>query len=402
MAPALKQNLILNFAIGLLTVFGGSIFAVAQESSQNSEARYDKAMLDTRELVKVCRNISTRFFDDSHAQSFEWKEKWAVAAKDLADQRIVLEKAAIDWFFECDKPTLDLLNVLGAISQETYTAGDYELAYAILEKIAKFKPDDIKLMRQMALAGIKCNKFDLGMKLLKTQNGLKVINELERQLDKNMFGMCPILVENWEREAELRKQEANADSDNLLPRVKLQIGSDEVIVELFENEAPETVANFISLVESGYYDDSYCAPVVKDIIAQAGFYNRSTGSVPVGYVIKNESLLPNARKHFAGSLTMVSSGIKDSASTIFAITLVPNPEMDWNGEKDDELSQTVFGRVVKGMRVINALPATVEIDEKTQKEKEIKDVEPKIIEKATVIRKRDHEYKFQRIKETTK
>jgi cyclophilin family peptidyl-prolyl cis-trans isomerase len=400
MASSLKHNPVLNFAVGLLTLLCLNVSAEAQVSE--SEARYMKAMSDTRDLVKVCRNISTRFFDDSHAESFEWKEKWAIAAKDLADQRIVLEEAAIDWFFECKKPNMDLLSVLGAISREIYAAGNFELSYKILEKIAKFRPDDIKLMRQMALAGIKCNKFDAGMELVQTQKGLQVIGELERQLDKNMFGMCPTLVENWEREAELRKQEAEADKDNLLPRVKLEIGSDVVVLELFENEAPETVANFISLVESGYYDDSYCAPVVKDIIAQAGFFNRSTGSVPVGYVIKNESILPNARKHFAGSLTMASDGTKDSASTVFGITLVPNPELDWNGEKDDEISQTVFGRVVEGMQVINTLPATIEIDEETQEENKIKDAEPKIITKATVIRKRNHEYKFERIKETSK
>ena len=373
---------------------------VAQDASNEAKVRYENALQRSRELVKECREISTRFFDGSLADSYQWKEKWDVAARKLADHRPELEQSAIDWFAKCIKPNQELIRVLGAVSVETYAAGDFETTFTILEKIEKFLPEeDMKLKRRLALAGIKCNRFDRAMELIQTQDGIDSINELESQLDKNMFLLTPMLFENWKLESELRLKEAKEDD---LPRVKLQLGSDEIVIELFENEAPESVANFISLVESGYYDDAFFAPVIKGIVAQSGVYNRSTGSVPVGYVIKNESKRPDARKHFAGSVSMVSNGSKDSASTMFSITIVPNPDLDWDGSEEDQNCQAVFGRVISGVSLVNALPATMEIDEESQKQKPIKDVKPRIIDTATVIRKRDHEYKFERIKENAR
>ena len=170
----------------------------------------------------------------------------------------------------------------------------------------------------------------------------------------------------------------------------------DVVVELFENEAPEAVASFITLVESGFYDDSVFLPVVSSVVAQTGYYNR-TKKDPMDYTIKNESRLPSARDHFVGSLSMVGNkGGRGDASSIFAIMMVPNPDLDWDRTEEDEVSQTVFGRVVSGMDRVFALPATVEIDPETLEEKPIRNSNPGYIVKATVIRKRDHQYTFEK------
>ncbi len=368
--------------------------AIKNPGSSDAKARYDEAVTQGREMAKACRNISLRFFDGSLAESYEWKEKWTEASKKLADHRPVFEKAAIDWFLECEKPQPPLLQIAMGASNEVYQAGNIELAFKMLEKLRLFYPEkEILLERRFALAAIKTNRFEYGLEFM-TYPGFKgAIQKLEKQVDKNMFLACPLLARAWEQEAEIRKKEAEADD---LPRVKLQLATGEVTFELFENEAPQTVANFISLVESGFYDDSYFHPMVKNVVVQAGLVKRGK-NVRLNYTIKNESRLPESRNNFTGSLTMVGAE-GSSAASVFSILLLPNPELNWDRTEEDKLSQTVFGRVVSGMEHIVAMPATIEFDEETNKEKPIKGIEPGLIEKATVSRKRDHDYKFEKIK----
>ena len=79
--------------------------------------------------------------------------------------------------------------------------------------------------------------------------------------------MCEDYVEFWKREQEIRATEAQA---NDLPRVLLKTNRGNIIVELFENEAPNTVANFISLVEGKKYDGTKFHRVIPGFMAQGG------------------------------------------------------------------------------------------------------------------------------------
>ena len=131
---------------------------------------------------------------------------------------------------------------------------------------------------------------------------------------------------------------------------------------------------------------------------QTGIVNR-TRSVPViDYKIKNESRSDISRDHFSGSLSMASFDGKDASATVFVITLLPNPDLDWNRTEEDNVSQTVFGRVISGMGHVAALPVTMEVDPETEEQTPIKGVTPGHIEKASVIRKREHEYTFEKIR----
>ena len=361
----------------------------------SAEDRYHTALLKGRDLAKQWRSLSLRFFDGSLAESRQWKDKWPELAKELAEHRPVLEQAAIDWFIEAKNPDDDLLRLVSAISAQTYDTGDLETTWNLLQKLKNFFPEenDMELQCRISLVAIKTNRFDYALDFLRRPGAKDAVDALG-QLDKNMFLLCPIMARKWQREEELRQKELEADD---LPRVKIQLSTGEVIFELFENEAPQVVANFINLVESGYYDDSYCHPHVKNIVVQSGMQNRNF-NVPIDYMIKNESRSEDARDHFNGSLTMASLSSELTAPTAFAVTLSPNPELDWDRTEKDKISQPVFGRVVSGMKHVMALPVTMEIDEETQEQSEIKDVTPGYIEKATIIRKRDHEYTYEKIR----
>ncbi len=177
--------------------------------------------------------------------------------------------------------------------------------------------------------------------------------------------------EAWNREQALRKKEAEADD---LPRVKLETNKGTITVELLENEAPKAVANFVSLVEKGFYDGLTFHRVLAGFMAQAGCPN-GTGTGGPGYNIPCECEQENHRNHFRGTLSMAHAG-KDTGGSQFFLTFRRTAHLDGR--------HTVFGRVIDGMDVLAQL--------QRRNPQAPGQPEPDTIVKAEVLRKRDHEY----------
>jgi cyclophilin family peptidyl-prolyl cis-trans isomerase len=175
-------------------------------------------------------------------------------------------------------------------------------------------------------------------------------------------------LELWKAESEVRRREQAADD---LPRVLLRTARGPITIELFEDQAPGTVGNFVYLVEKGFYDGTRFHRVIPVFMVQGGDPNTLDGDPGndglggPGYRIPCESHRPDARPHFAGSISMAHSG-KDSGGSQFFITHLPVPHL--NGE------HTVFGRALEGLDVVLALEPGDRIEE------------------AKVLRKRGHEY----------
>ncbi len=184
-------------------------------------------------------------------------------------------------------------------------------------------------------------------------------------------------VSKWNREQEIRQREADS---NDLPRVTFETSEGEIIVELFENEAPKTVGNFIHLVENKFYDQMNFFLVLPGRLAQTGCKNdRGTGDA--GYKIPCETEGDNIRHHFSGTLSMANSGV-DTGGSQFFISYQRNKNFD--GKK------TVFGRVISGMdavRRLNRITGTGSLTMNPGKQGNYS----KILT-ATVSRKRDHDY----------
>ena len=176
----------------------------------------------------------------------------------------------------------------------------------------------------------------------------------------------------WTAEQKIREAEAEADD---LPRVKLQTNKGDVVIELYENEAPQAVANFISLVESEFYNGLIFHRVLGNFMAQAGC-PRGDGTGDPGYSIYCECGKEDHRKHFRGSLSMAHAG-KDSGGSQFFLTFRRTPHLDGR--------HTVFGRVVEGIDVLTKLQRR---DPSLRRGLP----DPDSIVKAEVVRKREHEY----------
>ena len=177
-------------------------------------------------------------------------------------------------------------------------------------------------------------------------------------------------------DAEMAARKADAAADDR-PRVTITTSKGDVVVELFEDEAPNTVANFISLVEKGFYDGTPFHRVIGGFMAQGGDPT-GTGTGGPGHLIDCECELPNARKHFLGSLSMAHAG-KNTGGSQFFLTFRPTEHLDGK--------HTVFGRVIEGFDVLPKLTRT-----QSQEGQSIPGLAPDTIVKAKVLRKRDHAY----------
>ncbi len=121
-------------------------------------------------------------------------------------------------------------------------------------------------------------------------------------------------------------------------KMTLENGSKEVIIELFENDSPITVENFVSLINKGFYNGLTFHRVIPGFVAQGGC-PKGNGTGGPGYNIKCETD-NNPKKHEVGSLSMAHAG-KNTGGSQFFICYNPLPHLDG--------VHTVFGKVTEGM-----------------------------------------------------
>jgi len=116
---------------------------------------------------------------------------------------------------------------------------------------------------------------------------------------------------------------------------------DRIVIELFPNEAPGTVANFEKLANEGFYNGLKFHRVIPGFVAQGGCpYGTGTGDA--GYTIKCETD-NTPHKHVAGAVSMAHRG-RDTGSCQFFIVHEPQPHLDG--------VHTVFGQVIEGMDAV--------------------------------------------------
>ncbi|WP_440895776.1 peptidylprolyl isomerase [Amphibacillus sp. Q70] len=116
---------------------------------------------------------------------------------------------------------------------------------------------------------------------------------------------------------------------------------EQIVIELFEDAAPGTVANFEKLANEKFYDGVTFHRVIPGFVAQGGDLT-GTGAGGPGYSIKCETE-GNPHKHVAGSLSMAHAG-KDTGGSQFFLVHEPQPHLDG--------VHTVFGQVTEGMDVV--------------------------------------------------
>lgn len=134
------------------------------------------------------------------------------------------------------------------------------------------------------------------------------------------------------------------------PHVRLVTTMGNIDVELYQQQAPETVANFLSLVDDGFYDGLIFHRVIAGFMIQAGGYDAGMNYREPPGTVKNES--SNGLDNAVGTLAMARLSDPDSASSQFYINVDDNTHLN---ARPGRPGYTVFGRVVDGMDVVHAI-----------------------------------------------
>lgn len=133
--------------------------------------------------------------------------------------------------------------------------------------------------------------------------------------------------------------------------VVMETSMGNINLELDQEKAPLTVANFLQYVDDGYYNDTIFHRVINNFMIQGGGLTADMNKKETSEPVKNEA--KNGLKNVRGSIAMARTNAPHSATSQFFINLKDNTSLDY--PNPDGWGYTVFGQVVSGMDVVDAI-----------------------------------------------
>mgnify|MGYP001823427723 FL=1 len=146
---------------------------------------------------------------------------------------------------------------------------------------------------------------------------------------------------------------ALAESTGPSPEVVIKTAEGDITVRLFADKSPITVANFLSYVDSGYYNGTIFHRVIPNFMIQGGGMLPDMTEKEVGEPIVNESR--NRLHNTRGTIAMARTNDPDSATAQFFINQRTNLSLDWTPGR---AGYTVFGEVVDGMSTVDFIASS--------------------------------------------
>ena len=301
------------------------------------------------------------------------QEEYDKLLVDAKQARNNLVTAAMDAFNEAPYVNFIVAEFCISLIQYENARDNYEVSFKLADAIiappdglSKLLANNIGNFYAMAAdAAFGCMEFD------KAEQWYAKAVALNARLDREATMRQQEISEQkklWAEELAIREKEAQADD---LPRVLIRTNKGDITIELFEDNAPNTVANFMSLVKKGFYKDIPFHRVLPGFMAQGGG--------ECGYCIDCERLKKDLvqRKHFRGSISMARTSMPDTGGSQFFQMFQPKAYL--NG------GYTVFGRIIDGIDVLADI-------QRIDPDDEVITVEPDRIIEAKVLRDRGHVY----------
>ena len=363
-------RLLLIAVLGLLVL--PTAHARAADTAEGDRSEFNETYAHFKELLQQLQDLQNRFGAAPPDQRAALQEKFNALVHEGNQLRPKL-KAQAEKVYVANPKDQEIAQLMSAMIVGSMRADEYDEVLRISKMLIDHNDPHDDIYNLAGTAAFFSSDFDDAEKFLNAA----VANKSIDQRGQKLLEEIPEYRRKWARELDFRAADAKAD----LPRVKLTIADHAghqkgvVIIELFEDQAPNTAANFISLVNKEFYDGLKFHRVLPGFMAQGGD-PEGKGTGGPGYHIPDECTLPNHRDHFRGSLSMAHTSEKDSAGSQFFICFAPA------GQLDDHF--TVFGRVLEGMDVVSGIQR-IDPDHPSP-------VQPDKIVKAEVIRKRPHIY----------
>ncbi len=340
----------------------------------DAAARFAAVFAQWKDLLTRLGTLQNQYRQAQGDQRTNLEKEWNSLMREAEKLRVDLQSAAEEAYKA--KPNADpqIVELLMSIVRSSVRYDDYENALHVSRLLLEHRADEKEktLPNLAGIAAFHSGEFAAAEQYFKKARELKTLDMTSSEL----IPQIPQYKQLWAREQEIRKAEAEADD---LPRVLLRTTKGDIEVELFENQAPNTVANFISLVEKGFYNGLSFHRVLPNFMAQGGD-PKGDGTGGPGYHIACECYRPDYRHHFRGTLSMAHAG-RDTGGSQFFLTFVPTGHLDGR--------HTAFGRVVKGMDVLAKL--------QRRDPESPRPPEPDKIIEAKVVRKRPHPYEPKKI-----
>ena len=172
---------------------------------------------------------------------------------------------------------------------------------------------------------------------------------------------------------------ANPATLDPTPHVALKTSMGEIVLELDQQKAPKSVANFLQYVKSGYYKGTVFHRVIDGFMIQGGGFDKNMKQKATKPAIQNEA--QNGLQNVTYSIAMARTGDPHSATSQFFINVGNNGALDYPGR--DGYGYTVFGKVVSGMDVVDKIKAVPVADKGPHQNVP---VTPVVIESATLLK----------------
>ncbi len=164
------------------------------------------------------------------------------------------------------------------------------------------------------------------------------------------------------------------------PQVLIETSKGNITVEVFPAQAPQSVGNFLNYVKTGFYDGLIFHRVIPGFMIQTGGMQADMSEKPKNAPIQNEA--DNGLKNLRGTLAMARTGDPHSASSQFFINVADNAFLNHRGQSVEGWGYAVFGRVVDGMDVVDAI---VSVPRGNRGPHGDVPVEPIVMKRATVL-----------------
>lgn len=177
--------------------------------------------------------------------------------------------------------------------------------------------------------------------------------------DDALPGPLPLEALNQQDQTNSSMETTTAEN----PKVTFKTNRGDITLLMYEDLMPVTVGNFIELAEKNYYDNTKFHRVIAGFMVQGGDPNSkgdnsaSWGTGGPGYTIQDEFVTDAKLSNVRGTIAMANTGQPNSGGSQFFINLVDNTGLDF--DKEPLASRhPVFGRVIAGMDVVDAIGAT--------------------------------------------
>tara|TARA_R110002072_G_scaffold64203_2_gene159295 strand:+ start:141090 stop:141656 length:567 start_codon:yes stop_codon:yes gene_type:complete len=137
------------------------------------------------------------------------------------------------------------------------------------------------------------------------------------------------------------------------PVVEMSTNKGTIEIELYKEKAPITVKNFLKYVKSNFYNGTIFHRVIDNFMIQGGGYTTNLVKKKTNEPIKNEAT--NKIQNTVGTIAMARTSNVNSATAQFFINVADNSFLNHRGTDSSSYGYAVFGRVIKGMSVVNQI-----------------------------------------------